>query len=289
MRFILGENGFSKVSFNPEMISEALNLIYAGLSYRNVARHISISHQIKISHISIMNWFRKYVSLMKEYVDHIIPEFSEVWSVDEMMVNIKDTQPIGVGFYSWIWTIISPQTRFIIASEVSKRHEVEDAKAIFESGKKKSESNPSFIITDSLKTYEAAFKEEFDIRRTAHVKTKSIGEGFANRPIERYHNEVRAVLKSKRGLGNDKSAQEFADGQRIYHNFCRPDRGLSNGITRAQAAGIDLNLGENKIKDLIEKSAEAKEEAKREYNIEVQLGKRIEHVKILLVKKIAPQ
>jgi hypothetical protein len=68
------------------------------------------------------------------------------------------------------------------------------------------ESNPSFIITDSLKTYEAAFRNEFNIRKTAHIKTKSIEEGFANRPIERYHNEVRAVLKSKRGLGNDKSA-----------------------------------------------------------------------------------
>jgi hypothetical protein len=56
---------------------------------------------------------------------------------------------------------------------------------------------------------------------------------------------------------------------------------LPNNITPAQAAGIDLNLGENKIKDLIQKSAAAKEEANREYNIEFQLGKRIEHVNIV--------
>jgi putative transposase len=174
---------------------------------------------------------------------------------------------------SRIWTIISPQSRFIIASEVSKRRETDDAKAIFESGKKKTESNPSFVITDSLRAYEPAFRKEFNIRKTAHVKTKSIAEGFANRPIERYHNEVRTVLKPKRGLGNDKSAQEFADGQRIYHNFLRPHTGLPNGITPAQAAGIDLKLGDNKIKALIEKSAGAKEQAKREYNIEIQLGK----------------
>jgi hypothetical protein len=41
---------------------------------------------------------------------------------------------------------------------------------------------------------------------------------------------------------------------------------LPYGITPAQAAGIDLNLGENKLKDLIEKIAEGKEETKREYN-----------------------
>jgi DDE domain len=106
-------------------------------------------------------------------------------------------------------TIISPQNRFIIASEVSKRRETDDAKAIFESGKKKTESNPSFVITDSLRAYEPAFRKEFNIRKTAHVKTKSIAEGFANRPIERCHNEVRTVLKPKRGLDNEKSAQEF--------------------------------------------------------------------------------
>jgi transposase-like protein len=125
LRFILGENGFSKVSSEPQMISEALNLIYSGLSYRNVARHISISHQIKVSHVSIMNWFRKYTRLMKEYIDHLIPEFSKVWSVDEMMVNVKDTEPTGIGFYNWMWTIISPQNRFIIASEVSKKREAD--------------------------------------------------------------------------------------------------------------------------------------------------------------------
>jgi hypothetical protein len=53
-----------------------------------------------------MNWFRKYVRVMKEYVDHLIPEYSEVWSFYEMMVNVKYTEPTGVGFYSWMWTLL---------------------------------------------------------------------------------------------------------------------------------------------------------------------------------------
>jgi transposase-like protein len=109
-------------------------------------------HKIKISHVSIIKWFRKYTRLIKGYVDHLIPEFSEVWSVDEMMVNVKDTTQSGVGFYDWMWSIISPQTRFVIASEISKRREVGDAKAIFQSGKRKTESTPSYVITDSLRT-----------------------------------------------------------------------------------------------------------------------------------------
>jgi transposase-like protein len=56
-----------------------------------------------------------------------------------------------------------------IVSEVSKKREADNAKAIFESGKKKTESNPSFIITDSLRAYEPAFRKEFNIRKTAPI------------------------------------------------------------------------------------------------------------------------
>lgn len=158
------------------MIADSLNLILAGMSYRDTARHVSISHQTKISHTSIANWFKKYVQLMKDYVDRLIPEYQEVRSVDEMMINVKNIEPTGVGYYNWMWSIISPQTKFVIASEISKRREVDDASALFESGKIKVESNPSYIITDSLRTYESAFRKEFDHRRIAHIKTKSISE-----------------------------------------------------------------------------------------------------------------
>ncbi len=90
---------------------------------------------------------------------------------------------------------------------------------------------------------------------------------FRIRPIERYHNEIREKLKAKRGLGNDESAQRFADNYMTYHNYAREHTGL-DGSTPAQASGIDLELGHDKIKDLITKSVESKG------NFAVQLGKR---------------
>jgi hypothetical protein len=95
-------------------------------------------------------------------------------------------------------------------------------------GKEREESSPSYIITDALHAYESAFRKEFDSRRTAHIKTKSLSEGFANRPIERWYNEVREVTKTRRGFGNNQSAKVFADLKRIEHNFCRPHLGLPN-------------------------------------------------------------
>ncbi len=279
-RFILGENGFSKVSSDPHIIVETLSLVMGGMSFRYVARHIFSIHQVKISHVSIMNWVRKYTQLMKEYVDKLVPEYQEVWSVDEMMLNVKGAERMGKGYYSWMWSIIHPQTRFVIATEMSKRREIKDAKRILAIGKERVESNPSYVITDALHAYESAFRKEFDTRKSAHIKTKSLSEGFANRPVERWHNEVREVTKTRRGLGNNESAQDFVDLKRIHHNYCRPHSGLANDITPAQAAGIELNLEENKLKSLIAKSAEAKEQIKKEYNIESQLGKRMDYVTI---------
>lgn len=273
-KFSLGENGFGKVSSDPRIITESMNLVFSGMSYRNTARHISLSHNAKLSHVSILNWCKKYMQIIKEYVDSLIPEASQVWSTDEMMINVKDTKLTGKGFYDWMWSIIDPQTKFVIASEISKKREIVDAQMLFLSGKEKTRSTPNYVITDSLHSYEKAIRNEFNMRKTVHIKTKSLSEGFANRPIERYHNEVRSVIKSKRGLGNDKSAQEFADGYRIYHNYCRPHSGLPNKITPAEASGINLNLGENKIHDLIVKSSEPK-------NFATQLGKRLEKVSIV--------
>ena len=127
-----------------------------------------------------------------------MPQTSDVWSLDEMMLNVKDTKLHGKGFYDWLWTIIDPHTRFVIATEVSKRRETIDAKRIIQKGKKATLVKPSYVITDSLHSYGKAIRQELDARVTAHIKTKSLSDGFQNRPIERYHNEIREKLKARR-------------------------------------------------------------------------------------------
>ncbi|MGI0073948.1 MAG: DDE-type integrase/transposase/recombinase [Nitrosotalea sp.] len=282
-KFTLNDSGFASMRFDPQIVTETMNLFMSGMSYRNIARHVKSVHDISVSHVSIHDWMKKYIATIKDYVDSLSPELGEVWSLDEMMVNVKDTKKTGKGFYDWLWTIIDPKTRFVIATEVSKRREIIDARNIIAKGKKVSQ--PNYVITDSLNSYQQAIRKELDTRITAHIKTKSLSDGFQNRPIERYHNEIREKLKTRRGLGNDESTQEFADAYRIYHNYVRPHEGLDN-ITPAEASGIDLGLGNDKIKDLITKSVESKG------NFAVQLGKRVEKVKIVNEKdciKVIPK
>ena len=128
------------------------------------------------------------------------------------------------------------------------------------------------MLTDCLNSYQEAIRKEFE-NKTAHIKTKSLKDGFVNRPIERYHNEIRERLKSRRGLGNDKSAQTFSELLKINHNFVKPHEGL-DGKTPAQAANIELNLGDNKYLDLIKLSG-------TKVNFVNNLGKRINKVTIV--------
>ncbi len=271
-RFNLGESGFSKMSSDPKIISESINLVMSGVSYRNISRHINSVHGIKISYVSVRNWIKKYTQLIKEYVESFCPTLGDVWSLDEMTLNVKNTEKTGKGFYDWLWSIIDPKTRFLIATEVSKRREIADARRIIASGKKLIPKYPNYVITDALNSYQEAMRKEFK-EMTAHVKTKSIRDGFANRPIERYHNEIRENLKARRGLGNDESAQDFAELLKINHNFVKPHQGL-DGRTPAQASGIELGLGNDKYLDLIKQSMTTP-------SFTSNLGKRISKVSIV--------
>ena len=227
-QFIQNENSLGNVHSDPKIISESLNLVMNGMSYRATARHIKISHGIEISHVSVLNWIQKFTYIIKGYVELFYPELGNVWCVDEMNLRIKDTEPVkNKGLSSWLWSIIDPQTKFLIATNISKKQTIKNAKKILSFGKNQVMEIPDYIITDSLAGYEEAIRHEFK-NRVAHIKTKSFRDGFVNLPIERYHNEIRVVLNARRSLGNDESAQTFAELLKIHHNFVKKHMGLND-------------------------------------------------------------
>src|SRR2546428_1719530 len=127
-RFSIGESGFWRVT-DPTQIVEALNLVYSGMSYRACTRHLNLSHGTQWHHTTVLRWIRKYTSILRCFTDSLIVS-SDVWCLDEMAVNVKGTEPTGVGFYDWAWSVISPQTRYILAVEISKQRETKDARKI---------------------------------------------------------------------------------------------------------------------------------------------------------------
>ncbi len=275
-RFVSGGKGFRVVKKDPRIVVEAIDLLMKGMSARDISRHIQDTTGIKISYGTVLNYPKKFMEIIRIYVDsNLSPMLGDTWCLDEMMINVKNTKKTGKGRYVWLWSIIDTKTKFVIASLISKQREINDAEEILSVARSRSGNDPNYIITDLLRPYEKAITEIFG-KSVAHIKSKSLSKGFANRPIERYHNEVRSVIKSNRGFGNDKSAAEALDNYRVYHNFIRPHSGLPNNITPAEAAGIQLNLGMNKIEGLITRSTQ---DPRRDFAI--QLGKRIEKVDII--------
>jgi len=246
-RFILNK-GFEKTRINPKIITLSLDLYFKGVSLRKIVDHIKQFYGLEVSHMAVYKWIHKYVKLIKQNVDALTPNTSDVWHTDEMALNVK-------GGWKWLWNVIDHNTRFLLASRVSSKREIKDARKLFARAKQTAKKRPSFVVTDGFLPYRDAVKKEFYTMKqeTEHIGLANI-HGFVNNNIvERLHGTMRERNKIMRGLGNNGSSEQIVDGFKIYYNFVRPHMGL-NGRTPAEVANVPLRLGENKWMSLIKMS-----------------------------------
>ena len=267
-KFVVNETGFEYVKATPKAITVALDLYFKGVSQRKIVDHLKQFEGVKVTQPCVVKWIVKYTALMEAYVENFTPQLGAVWHSDEMMQNVKRTQPMKIGNtgeernYSWVWNLMDHETRFLIASQVTKHRDVASARAILQKAKKEADGqNPSFIVTDKLHSYNEAIYREFWTMakpRTEHVKLKSIREGTNNNVVERLNGTVRERTKVMRGLNTDDSAARMLEANRLYYNYLRPHQAL-NGGTPAEKAGINLKLEGNKWKKLISQAAKTHE------------------------------
>lgn len=187
---------------------------------------------------------------MSEYVEELSPQFSSVWMADEMAVKVK-------GEWRWLWNVIDKETRFLLASAISEKREVQDARRIFAQAKLRAKGKPDLILTDGLPAYIEAYKKEFRTLRkprTEHIRHIRLQGDLNTNRIERFHGTAREREKVLRGLKKNDSL--IIDGFRIYYNFIKEHQAL-NGQTPAEKANIFLNLKGNKWLELIKRAKRA--------------------------------
>jgi transposase-like protein len=235
---------------DPKAITAALDLYFKGVSQRKIVHHLRQFYGVSVTQPCIVKWLRKYVTLVREYADQLIPQTSGILHVDEMKVNVN-------GRLDWLWNLMDSDTRFWVSSMISQRREVNDARAVFQDAKQKLSVMPAVVTHDGLQSYGEAFKREFytnTMPRPIEVRSVSIRDrGFNNR-VERLNQTFRDRNKTQRGLDHSESAQLMADGTRIEYNFIRPHMTLK-GKTPAEACGIGLE-GKNKWLTLIQKASQ---------------------------------
>ena len=255
--------GFERVKATPKAITSALDLYFKGVSQRKIVEHLKTVEGIEVTQPCVLKWIRKYLDLLGGYLDKFTPQLGGVWHADETMVNVRRTEPIKVGTkafegnYSWMWNLMDHETRFLIASEVTKHRYIEDARKVLESAKDVANGQrPDFIVTDKLAAYGQTIKRAFYTNtkpQTKHVRLKSFKEGTNNNIIERLHGTVKERTKVMRGMDHDESAERMLKSERLYYNYLRPHQALK-GKTPAEKAGIDLKLEGNKWEQLIKRS-----------------------------------
>ncbi len=233
--------GFEKMHATPQIITSAMQLYFTGESLRNVQKFLKLQG-VKVSHVAILKWIRKYVKLMNEYLEKIEPNVSDTWRADELYVKIK-------GDMKYLFAIMDDETRFWIAQEVAETKDKHDARTLFSRAKYLMGKQPKNLITDGLMTYSAACEGVFS--QTQHTRHIRLQSDMNNNKMERMNGEVRDREKVMRGL--KKVDTPILKGYQIFHNYIRPHEGLE-GKTPSEACGIKIE-GNNKWLTLIQNAS----------------------------------
>ena len=110
------------------------------------------------------------------------------------------------------------------------------------------------FVCDGFENYKSAFNKLFyrvaKLTAGVPIACKKYGLKHNNNPAERYNQNLDDRIKVMRNFKSFSKAKSFFDMHRICRNFVNPCMQLK-GKTPAEAAGIQLMLGRNKLLQLI--------------------------------------
>ncbi|MGA3191514.1 MAG: DDE-type integrase/transposase/recombinase [Candidatus Bathyarchaeia archaeon] len=238
--------GFERMKHNPQAITSAMQLYFSGESLRNTQKSLKLLG-VEVTHKTVFMWIKKYVKLMKDYVENFKPNVSDTWRADELYVKVK-------GNMKYVFALLDDETRFWIAQEVAETKYKHDARKLFELGEQLMGKKPATLITDGLLIYHDAYKKAFWTRkgpRTQHVRHIAFRGDRNNNKMERFNGEIRDREKTMRGLKTKETP--ILSGYQIFHNYIRPHEALE-GRTPAEACGITVE-GKNKWLTLIQNAS----------------------------------
>jgi putative transposase len=234
---------------SPQVITSAMQLYFSGESLRNVTTFLKLQG-VKITHVTVYNWIKKYIGLMEKYLEKITPQLSDVWRADEMFVKFK-------GDMKYVYALMDEDSRFWIAKQVSDSKYTEDVQPLLAKGKEVAGKKPKVFVTDGAQNYHEAHLKEFRTNqnpRTIHISSITLKGEHNNNRMERLNGEIRDREKVMRGL--KKMDTPIIEGYKIYHNFVRPHQAL-DGKTPADIASITVE-GKNKWITLIQNASKSK-------------------------------
>jgi len=218
--------------YPPDQIATAINLYYDGLSIDAIRRQFDKLYNVYPSDSTIYEWIVRFVKEATEKVKITNIHVGNTWIADETVLKIDEGKDV------WFWDILDSDTRYLLASHMSKTRTTKDAQSLMLKALSVADKAPQTIITDKLYAYLDGIELVFG-GDTEHIRSK----GFRVEPntnlIERFHGTLKARTKVMRGLRNIQTARIIMDGWLIHYNFFRPHEALNNK-TPAEVAKADF-------------------------------------------------
>lgn len=244
------DDGFFRMRNAPDKITRGIDLYFSNLSSRKVRNHYKRHDSHKISHVTVLDWCRKYTLKVHQYIDTLEPKIGGRCFAD-------DTQIDRAGHKDHFWACIDWDTRYISAIHYSVDSGANEATAFLRKAKK---AAPRYIQTDAAMFYPKAFRKAFYVQKThglsvEHRVNNHALTGRHNVKIESLFMKIKDRVYDFRGLKALWSAPILMAGIALQHNFV--EEHTSTRKLPAELAGVNTVTNENRWLGLIRRAASA--------------------------------
>ena len=234
-----GKTNFKGMRHAPHLIVMALyHYFHHQSSTRKVSTYLKDFYNVKVTHVTISDWVKKFAPLFKLKSEKILPDnlnHSDEWHVDETVVKIK-----GQKYY--LWAIIDSETRFVLSYNLSPYRSPKPAFELFKSVKMKF-GQPKAIVSDRYPSYNIPTNMTFNLSN--HIKVQSFKDDVSNNLIESFFGTFKDWYNGRKGFKSYTSANQLISVFIFFYNFVRSHSEL-NELTPAQVAGCNYSDQERK-------------------------------------------
>jgi len=240
------DEGFYRMRNHENKITQAIDLYFSNLSSRKVRNHFR-RHLIKnASHVSILDWCRRYVLKVTNYINKLQPQLSGQFYADETEIDCERRNDI-------FWACVDWGTRYINATHYNTITQDLENATEFMKKIRQSKKLPKYITTDAGVFYPTAVKNVFYSRYKEHkvehriINTSKTGK--YNVRVETVFSKIKDRVDDFRGLKALWSAPILLQGIILQHNFIEAH--TTTGKVPSELAGMKLNIGVNRWLGLI--------------------------------------
>ncbi|MEW2119936.1 IS6 family transposase [Streptomyces sp. NPDC005474] len=195
--------------FPPEVISHCVWLYHRfALSLRDV-EELMLERGIEVSYETVHQWTRRFGPTYAAALGRRRPRLGDKWRLDEVFVKIN-------GERKYLWRAVDAEGNVL---DILLQNQRDDgaARRFFRKLMKKTRSVARVIVTDKLRSYEAAHRHEMpSVEHRSH-------KGLNNR-AENSHQPTRERERAMKGFRSVGAAQRFLGAFSMISSHFRPGR-----------------------------------------------------------------